>query len=175
MAIITRWRIPRRADAGYSCARRAASGMPTDSSIATARAQAALAEVRSWTRTTSAIWSPTLNTGFSAVIGSWKIMAMRRPRTARSSRSGRPSRSRPSNSTSLPASMRPGGRMSRSTESAVTDLPHPLSPTMPSVSPGSTSKETPSTERATPASVWNQVRRSRTASTGAGVAGTGAS
>jgi hypothetical protein len=35
-----------------------------------------------WSRIASTIWSPTVNTGFSAVIGSWKIMAMSRPRIA---------------------------------------------------------------------------------------------
>ena len=77
-----------------------------------------------------------MKTGLSAVIGSWKIIAIRLPRIARSSRSGSVSRSRPSNSTWLPASMRPGGRISRSTERAVTDFPQPLSPTTPNVSPG---------------------------------------
>jgi hypothetical protein len=38
-------------------------------------------------------------------------------------------------------------------DSAVTDLPHPDSPTSPTVSPGAIAKDTPSTARATPASV----------------------
>jgi hypothetical protein len=38
--------------------------------------------------------------------------------------------------------MRPGGRIRRRIESAVTDLPQPLSPTMPSVSPPRTRRET---------------------------------
>ena len=41
----------------------------------------------SWTRITSAIWLPTLKTGFSAVSGSWKIIEMSRPRSDRSRRS----------------------------------------------------------------------------------------
>ena len=44
-------------------------------------------------------------------------------------------RSWPSNTMRLPGSMRPGCWISRRIESAVTDLPHPDSPTMPSVSP----------------------------------------
>ena len=36
-------------------------------------------------RMASAIWSPTVNTGFSDVIGSWKIIAISLPRSARSS------------------------------------------------------------------------------------------
>jgi hypothetical protein len=43
--------------------------------------------------------------------------------------------------------------MSRMIESEVTDFPHPDSPTMPTVSRGMTSNETPSTARAMPASV----------------------
>ena len=37
-----------------------------------------------WMRSTSSIWSPIVSTGFSAVIGSWKTMPMRSPRSARS-------------------------------------------------------------------------------------------
>jgi hypothetical protein len=53
-----------------------------------------------------------------------------------------------------PGWISPGGcGISRITESEVTDLPLPDSPTIPSVSPGFTWNETPSTARATPASV----------------------
>ena len=45
---------------------------------ARSRARARLApSARPWTVSASAIWSPTRITGFSAVIGSWKISAMR--------------------------------------------------------------------------------------------------
>jgi hypothetical protein len=47
--------------------------------------RAARAPSRRWRRTVSTIWWPILSTGFSAVIGSWKIIAIfapRRPRTA---------------------------------------------------------------------------------------------
>ena len=56
-----------------------------------------------------------------------------------------------------PASTRPGRSTIRRIERAVTLLPQPLSPTMPSVRPGSRSKETPSTARTMPSSWWNQV------------------
>jgi hypothetical protein len=46
----------------------------------------------------STIWSPTRITGFRLVAGSWKIMPMRPPRTARMLDSGRPSTSWPSSS-----------------------------------------------------------------------------
>src|SRR5918992_1831350 len=49
-------------------------------------------------------------------------------------------------------------------ERTVTDLPQPDSPTMPSISPTSTSKETPSTARTSPARVLKYVWRSRTSS-----------
>jgi hypothetical protein len=47
-----------------------------------------------------------------------------------------------------PDSMRPGGSTRRSSDSAVTDLPQPDSPTIPTVSPARMSNETPSTARA---------------------------
>ena len=52
-----------------------------------------------------------------------------------------------------PGSMRPGGRTRRRMDSAVTLLPHPDSPTTPTVSPAWTVNDTPSTARATPLSV----------------------
>ena len=57
------------------------------------------------------------------------------PRTSRISRSSQPSRSRPLKRIGPPL-IRPGGCTSRRIDSAVTDLPLPDSPTMPSVSPG---------------------------------------
>ena len=56
----------------------------------------------------SLIWRPTVSTGFSEVIGSWKIMAMSLPRTFRMSSSLSLSRSRPSKMTS-PETILPGG------------------------------------------------------------------
>src|SRR4051812_15124737 len=76
--------------------------------------------------------------------------------------SGSPSRSTPSNSTSPPW-IRPGGcGTSRMIESAVTLLPQPDSPTMPSVRPRATLKSTPSTARTSPCSPANEVRSPRT-------------
>ena len=45
--------------------------------------------------TASAIWLPTVNTGFSDVIGSWKIIEMSAPRSLRSSPTGSRSTLRP--------------------------------------------------------------------------------
>ena len=49
-----------------------------------------------WISSTSAIWSPTENTGFSEVIGSWKIMPTRLPRSLRSASASSDSTSAPS-------------------------------------------------------------------------------
>ncbi len=46
-------------------------------------------------RSTSTIWKPTVNTGLSDVIGSWKIIEISLPRSARSSDAGSPTRLRP--------------------------------------------------------------------------------
>src|SRR5260221_10382245 len=54
--------------------------------------------------------------------------------------------------------------MRRISDSAVTDLPQPDSPTMPSVSPAASSNETPSTACTTPSRVKNCVLRSLTSS-----------
>src|SRR5947209_4949884 len=66
-------------------------------------------------------------------------MPMRRPRTANSSAWSSVARSRPSKRTSPPviAPLAPSKRMMAS---AITDLPDPLSPTMPTISPGATVK-----------------------------------
>ncbi len=76
-----------------------------------------------------------MNTGFSDVIGSWKIIEMSLPRIVSSSLSSISARSRPSNRMREPSAIRPGRSTSRITESAVTDLPLPDSPTTPSVPP----------------------------------------
>src|SRR3954471_15940758 len=113
---------------------------------------------------TSAICSPIVKAGLRELIGSWKIIAMRSPRSARMRSGGKESRFTPSNRISPPA-MRPGGcGTSPMMESAVTLLPHPDSPTTPSVRPASSSKLTPSTARNSPASVAKCVLRFLTSS-----------
>src|SRR6185437_6556160 len=71
----------------------------------------------------------------------------------------------------LPPTMRAGSSSSRMIDFAQTLLPEPDSPTMPNVSPARWSKLTPSTARTGPASVRNQVRRSRTRSSTSAVSG----
>ena len=100
-------------------------------------------------------------TGVSAVIGSWKTIAISRPRTARISLSGRVSRSRPRKRTS-PDTVTFGLVSSRSTASIDTLLPEPDSPTTPRTSPGATEKERPSTAVTRPWRVRKRTRRSRT-------------
>src|SRR5688572_5220323 len=112
----------------------------------------------------SATCSPTGKAGLSEVIGSWKIIESLSPRRSRRRRGDALSRSSPSNSTSPPA-MRPGGCGTRPMMvSAVTLLPQPDSPTMPSVRPRSSEKSTPSTARTSPRSEAKWVRSSRTSS-----------
>ena len=99
---------------------------------------------------TSAIWLPMVSTGLSEVIGSWKIIAMSLPRTARIASSLSASRSTPASLT-VPPAMRPGGSgTSRISDSAVMLLPQPDSPTIASVSCGASVKLTPSTALTTP-------------------------
>ncbi len=118
--------------------------MPTWSSSSTARVSAALRSIPKCVSSGSRSCRPTVSTGFRLVIGSWKIIAISRPRIRRISSSESPIRSRPWK-TALPATARPArGRMPISA-SDVTLLPQPDSPTMPSVSPGAMSKEMPLT------------------------------
>ena len=113
---------------------RAASGMRTASSSSmAARARPASPRGRA-RRSVSAIWSPTVNTGFSAVIGSWKMSAMPAPRTAPHLALGERQQVA-ALEIDAPAEDAAGRLHSRRIESAVTDLPLPDSPTSPSVSP----------------------------------------
>ncbi|MNR31437.1 hypothetical protein D3C85_1489470 [compost metagenome] len=79
-------------------------------------------------------------TGFSEVMGSWKIMEISLPRIRRSADSSSLKRSTswPSRGTNraAPDAMRPPARsMRRRMDKAVTDLPEPDSPTSATVSP----------------------------------------
>ena len=135
--------------------------MPTSCIISTARSIASLWPTFWCSCTASAIWSPTVNTGFSDVIGSWKIIEMSLPRIFSSSLSSSVARSRPSKRMREPSAIRPGRSTRRITESAVTDFPEPDSPTTPSVPPCAISKSTPSTARRKPSRVSNPSRSQR--------------
>ena len=75
MAIITRWRMPPENSCGYMSNRRAASGMPTSSSMAMPRRRASASPMPLCSRSTSVIWREIFRNGLSEVIGSWKIIA----------------------------------------------------------------------------------------------------
>src|SRR5262245_41969280 len=103
-----------------------------------------------------------VNTGLSAVIGSWKTSAISAPRTFCIARSSSVIRSRPLNRIRPPA-IRPGRWTRRRIDSAVTDFPLPDSPTRQSVSPLSTWKLTSMTAGAVHAGRSNTVLRRSTA------------
>ena len=88
-----------------------------------------------WRRITSTIWLPTVNTGSSDVIGSWKTIAISRPRTRSIVDAALPWTSDSPFQRTSPPTMRPGSSIIPSKAWAVTLLPEPDSPTRPSVSP----------------------------------------
>src|SRR5437763_11426696 len=67
--------------------RRSGCGMPTRPSMSTARPRATFFETSLCTRYASMIWAPTVKYGCIAVSGSWKIIDIFCPRSART-RSG---------------------------------------------------------------------------------------
>ena len=109
MAIITRWRMPPDSWWGYCASRLSGSVMPTSVSSSMARARAAASVIFRWMSSGSMICRPMRSTGLSEVIGSWKIMAMSRPRSWRISSSERFSSSWPSKRM-LPSDARGAGR-----------------------------------------------------------------
>ena len=114
------------------------------------------------------ICAPTVCTGLKDVIGSWNTRPISPPRIARISRPFGASLTRsvcvPSARVSSisPSTMRPGGSTMRRIDCAVTLLPQPLSPTMPSVLPGRTANDAPSTAFVVPSSWKKLVCRLRT-------------
>jgi hypothetical protein len=98
----------------------------------------------------------------NAVIGSWKIMPMRSPRSAHISRSGLPTSCWPSNRM-LPVTRAFSGSRPMSAITVI-DLPQPDSPISPSVSPRSSVKLALRTASAGPRWVCSSTERSRTSS-----------
>ena len=142
IAIIARWRWPPESWCGKLSTRRSGSGMPVRRSSSIARPRAAFSRSPRCVSSTSPIWLPTVNSGFSAVIGSWKIIAISVPRMPRISRSDARHRSLPSKRIA-PLVVAPSTR--RSTDRAVIDLPEPDSPTSANFSPGAIENDTSST------------------------------
>ena len=97
-------------------------------------------------------WRPIVCTGFSDVIGSWKIIAMSLPRIPRSCLGLMCSRFSPLKSAS-PLEIVFFFEFRPMIVRQVTDLPEPDSPTIPRVWPFSTEKVTPSTAFTMPSSV----------------------
>src|SRR3954471_2808560 len=162
IAIITRWRMPPDSWCGYSWMRRSGAGMRTRSSSSIARFRASRRDSPRWCRSTSPIWLPILNAGFSEVMGSWNTNPISRPRIRRSCDGVAPRRSRPSN-LARPVTCAVSGS-SCSSDIALTLLPQPDSPTTPSTSRFSSENESPSTAWTVPSSVSNRTERSCTSS-----------
>ena len=98
-------------------------------------------------RAISPIWRPTVCTGFSAVSGSWKIIAISPPRTLRRSLLAQAVEQVAALPQDLAAPSTSTVGIRPRIVIAVTDLPEPDSPTMANTSPRWTSKDTPSTAR----------------------------
>ena len=139
---------------GYSSTRLSAEGMPTKCKSSIHRFLTAFPlSPWCWWRF-SAIWEPMDITGLSDVIGSWKIIEMRRPRNFLTSFPVSFKRFCPSNKI-LPDLIFAGGSSnSRTIDNPVTVLPQPLSPTRPRVWPSLSWKDTLSTALITPSFTW---------------------
>ena len=166
IAIMTRWRMPPENWCGYSLIRSLTRGMPTRSSTSAARSIACSFDTSRCRTTASAICLPTDMVGFREVDGSWKIMPISLPRILRMLSSESVVSSRPF-SLMLPPTIEPPVGSSFMIDNAVIVLPQPDSPTMPTVSPGWTWTDTPSTACTTPWRSRISVRRSLMSSSGA--------
>ena len=136
-------------------------GIPTAFKSSSARAFATLTVTSRWSWTASTSCFPIVCTGFSDVIGSWKIIDISSPRIFRSWLGLDVSRSVPFHSAS-PLEIVFRLELRPMIVRQVTLFPEPDSPTIPSVCPFSTENETPSTALTTPSSVRKDVRRSLT-------------
>src|SRR3546814_4789138 len=105
-------------------------------------------------------------TGFRAVMGSWKIIAIFSPRSRRRPRVGCFSTSTPCSRT-WPATALSVRGFRPITAKAVTDLPDPDSPTTQRSSPASTEKLTPSTAKGRSAPLGRLTESPRMSRTGA--------
>src|SRR5262245_64077827 len=138
--------------------------MPTWVSRSMVRARAG-SPVRPWcSRRISPICFSMVWSGLSEVIGSWKMMVMSLPRTWRICDSDRPSSSWPLKRIEPVGWCAAGYGSSLSTDSAVTDLPEPDSPTSATVSPFLISNETRLTAIVSRTPWRNAMERSLTSS-----------
>jgi hypothetical protein len=151
---------------GYWSRRCSGAAISTRRRAATASDLSAARGPRLRRRIASRSWSPIENTGLSEVCGSCSTMEMRRPRMSRISAGVRSRIFSPSSRTSPLMVRAPPLGSRRITDSAVTLLPQPDSPTRPSTSPRRRVKLTPSTALTTPRRRKKCVCRSRTSRTG---------
>ncbi len=152
IAIMTRWAMPPDSSCGYARARDSGSGMPTLASISMTLSSSTSFDQSRWSLNTSRIWRPARCTGFRADPGCWKIIEMCSPRRRRTSSFFRAAMSSPLKRIS-PATISPGWPIRPMTDSDVTDLPQPDSPTSPRTSPRSIWSDTSSTALTTPSRV----------------------
>ncbi len=137
--------MPPDSSCGYSSSRWSGFEMPTRSIRSRAALRAASPRNPRCKRRASPICVPMRCTGLSALAGSWKISATRPPRMRHRSRGAIPISSCPSNRTE-PETIAPPSNSAKAA-SQVIDLPQPLSPTTPSVSPRRTVRSTPCSAR----------------------------
>ena len=137
-AIAIRCRCPPLNSCGKPSAAIAGSPIRSSSSVLRARAEDRLPPARS---TPSAMRSPTFRRGFSDSYGSWNTICSPRSRPGRWRR--------PSTVTGWPSKAAvPAARGTRPAAArASVDLPHPDSPTKPTISPRATVRSTPSRAR----------------------------
>ena len=136
------------------------SGIRTNDSSSMLRARAAFLSMPRRIRRPSAICDPTRRTGLSAVIGSWKIIAIPVPNSLRTC-AGLIAVS------SLPSKITVPSRRTLEPDSSpiaardMTVFPEPDSPTMPILTLSGISKLTLRTASKRPRGVWNFTVRSR--------------
>ena len=157
----------------------AGCGMPTRSSISIAAARACRLVTCWCSMMASMIWLPTVCMAENDVIGSWNTIAISAPRI---SRMALPWGSRVTRSTRpwlgesnrmLPSTIAPFLGTMRRIDWVVTLLPQPLSPAMPRVSPGASSKLRPSTALTVPCREKKWVCSPRTLSRAPSAQGVG--
>ena len=132
--------------------------MRTRSNSSSARFRASTSLDASCRRIASVIWRPTVYTGSSASIGSWKIIDAVPPRNADSALPDKPSTSTPA-TLMRPSMVARRSSCNRKIERSVTLLPEPDSPKIPSTSPRASVRSTPSTARTTLAPPRNVTPR----------------
>src|SRR4051812_42475209 len=137
------------------------------------RARRAALPISRWTSIISSIWRPTVISGFSAVIGSWKIMAMRPPRTCRIRAALAASRSSPSKRIRPRTARTCGSGRSRMIARAATDFPDPDSPTRHRISPRPSVRENSETASGRSAQGGKATARSSILRSAGAASGTG--